>query len=168
MFKKGDLVLLENQRNKNRKGGKRDVKYSGPYTILEISSEGNCTLKHETGGVAKRKYLLAHLKRYNEQNLVVGSEEEIEEFVEGEDITVESSIEVGQLLDIFDDQIVQNEEEKKEENYKDFNFLCESQPSIAENVLGLKKKKRIKRKRTTEIKDEIEDQKNKFTFFNTR
>ena len=30
VFKMGDLVLLENQRNKNRKGGKRDVKYSGP------------------------------------------------------------------------------------------------------------------------------------------
>ena len=30
VFKTGDLVLLENQRNKNRKGGKRDVKYLGP------------------------------------------------------------------------------------------------------------------------------------------
>ena len=44
-------------------------------------------------------------------------------------------------------KFVQNEEEKKEENYKDFTFLSESQPSIAENMLGLKKKKRIKRKR---------------------
>ena len=86
----GDLVLLENQRNKNRKGGKRDVKYSGPYTIMEISVEGNCTLKHETGGVAKRKYPLAHLKRYHKRNLVVGSEEETEELVEEEEITEEN------------------------------------------------------------------------------
>ena len=49
-------------------------------------------------------------------------------------------IEVGKLLDIFDDKFVQNEEDKKEEKYEDFNFLSESQPSIAENVLGLKKK----------------------------
>ena len=77
VFKTGDLVLLENQRNKNRKVGKRDVKYSGPYTIMEISGEGNCTLKHESGGIAKRKYPLAHLKRYNERNLVVGSEEKL-------------------------------------------------------------------------------------------
>ena len=164
VFKMGDLVLLENQRNKNRKGGKRDVKYSGPYTIMDISVEGNCTLKHETGWVAKRKYPLAHLKRYHERNLVVGSEEEKEELVEEEEITEENSIEVGELLDMFDDKFVQNEEEKKEENYKDFTFLSESQPSIAENVLGLKKK-RIKRKRisVTGIKDDVGDPKKRIT-----
>ena len=165
VFKMGDLVLLENQRNKNRKGGKRDVKYSGPYTIMDISVEGNCTLKHETGGVAKRKYPLAHLKRYHERNLVVGSEEEKEELVEEEEITEENSIEVRELLDMFDDKFVQNEEEKKEENYKDFTFLSESQPSIAENVLGLKKKKRIKRKRisVTGIKNDVGDPKKRIT-----
>ena len=165
VFKMGDLVLLENQRNKNRKGGKRDVKYSGPYTIMDISVEGNCTLKHETGGVAKRKYPLAHLKRYHERNLVVGSEEEKEELVEEEEITEENLIEVGELLDMFDDEFIQNEEEKKEENYKDFTFLSESQPSIAENVLGLKKNKRIKRKRisVTRIKDDVGDPKKRIT-----
>ena len=165
VFKMGDLVLLENQRNKNRKGGKRDVKYSGPYTIMEISVEGNCTLKHETGGLAKRKYPLAHLKRYHERNLVVGGGEETEELVEEEEITEENSIEVGQLLDMFDNKFAQNEEEKKEENYKDFTFLSESQPSIAENMLGLKKKKRIKRKRisVTGIKNDVGDPKKRIT-----
>ena len=81
VFKTGDVVMLENQRNKNRKGGKRDVKYSGPYTIMEISEEGNCTLKHESGGIASRRYPLTHLKRYNERDLVVGSEEESENFL---------------------------------------------------------------------------------------
>ena len=70
-----------------------------------------------------------------------------QDFVEDEEIKEENSIEVRKLLDMFDDKFVQNEEEKKEENYKDFTFLSESQPNIAENVLGLKKKKRIKRKR---------------------
>ena len=165
VFKMGDLVLLENQRNKNRKGDKRDVKYSGPYTIMEISVEGNCTLKHESGGIAKRKYPLAHLKRYNERNLVVGSEEETEEHFEEDDIKEENLIEVGKLLDIFDDKFVQNEEDKKEEKYKDFNFLSESQPSIVENVLGLKKKKRIKRKRISDtgMKEDPEERKKRIT-----
>ena len=105
VFKTGDLVLLENQRNKNRKGGKRDVKYSGPYTIMEISVEGNCTLKHESGGTTKKKYPLAHLKRYHERNLVVGSEEEREKLVEDEEIKEGNSIEVGKFLDMFDDKI---------------------------------------------------------------
>ena len=51
---------------------------------------------------------------------------------------------------MFDDKFVQNEEEKKEENYKDFTLLSESKPSIAENVLGLKNKKRIKKKRISD------------------
>ena len=165
VFSTGDLVLLENQRNKNRKGGKRDVKYSGPYTIMEISVEGNCTLKHESGGIAKRKYPSAHLKRYHEINLVVGSEEETEEYFEEEEIKEENSIEVGKLLDMFDDEFVQNEEEKKEENYKDFTLLSESQLSIAENVLGLKKKKRIKKKRISDtgMKEDREDPKKRIT-----
>ena len=36
-FEIGDLVLLENQVNRNRKGGKREKRFSGPYTILDIS-----------------------------------------------------------------------------------------------------------------------------------
>ena len=150
VFKIGDVVLLENQRNKNRKGGKRDVKYSGPYTIMEISEDGNCTLKHESGGIASRRYPLAHLKRYNERNLVVGSEEESEKLFEEDDIKEEKSIEVGKLLDMFDDNFERNGEDEKDEKYKNFNFLSESQLSVAENVLGLKKKKRIKRKRISD------------------
>ena len=56
-FKVGDVVLLENQVHKNRKGGKRAERYSGPYTILEISQAGNCTLKHVEGCVKKQNTL---------------------------------------------------------------------------------------------------------------
>ena len=52
-FEIGDLVLLESQVNKNRKGGKRQNQFSGPYTILDISKAGNCTLKHKEGAVKK-------------------------------------------------------------------------------------------------------------------
>ena len=95
----------------------------------------------------------------------MGSEEEREELVEDEEIKEENLIEVGKLLDMFDDKFVQNEEEKKEENYEDFTFLSESQPSIAENVLGLKKKKRIKRKRisVTGMREDIGDPKKRIT-----
>ena len=57
---------------------------------MEISVEGNCTLKHKSGGLAKRKYPLAHLKRYHERNLVVGSEEETEEHFKEEEIKEEN------------------------------------------------------------------------------
>ena len=82
-------------------------------------------------------------------------------------------IEVGKLLDMFDDKCVQNEEDTKEGNYQDFTFLSESQPSIDENVLGLKKK-RIKRKRisVTGMREDTTDSKKKnynckFALFNT-
>ena len=54
---------------------------------------------------------------------------------------------------------------QKEENNKDFTFLSESQPSIAENVLGLKKKKRIKRKRisVTGMREDTTDPKKRIT-----
>ena len=62
-FKVGDIVLLKNQINKNRKGSKRADRFSGPYEIIEISDAGNCTLK-----------------MYNERNLVVESDcEDVEE-----------------------------------------------------------------------------------------
>ena len=95
----------------------------------------------------------------------MGSEEETEEGFQEEEIKEQSSIEVGKLLDMFDDKCVQNEEEKKEENYRDFNLLSESQPSIAENVLGLKKKKRIKRKKISDtgMKEDREDPKKRIT-----
>ena len=143
------------------------MKYSRPYTILEISKEENCTLKHELGEVAKKKYPLAYLKMYHERNLIVGSEEEENEFVEGEEVVIsdnynekqeekeESGIELGKLLDIFDNESTQEIDVK--DGNTDFILVSESQPSIAERVFGLKKKKKVKRKRNiidTGIKEE--------------
>ena len=130
---------------------------------MEISVEGNCTLKHETRGIAKRKYPLAHLKRYNERNLVVGSEEEIEEGLEEVEKTEENQIEIWKLLDMFDDKLVESDEEEKEG--KNLTLLPESQPSIAEHVLGLKKKKRIKRKRISDtgMNEDTRDPKKRIT-----
>ena len=81
--------------NRHRKGGKREKRYSGPYTILDISKAGNCTLKHKEGAVKKTKHPLAHLKQYHERNLVVESENEIEE-------NREDRTEVDDILESFD------------------------------------------------------------------
>ena len=142
-FEIGDLVLLENQVNRNRKGGKREKRFSGPYTILDISKAGNCTLKNKEGAVKKTKHPLAHLKQYHERNLVVESENEIEE-------NREDRTEVDDILESFDKEeslefvesleTEENIEEKLQKKGKmggNWNF--------AENVMGLVIKDKFKR-----------------------
>ena len=144
-FEIGDLVLLENQVNRNRKGGKREKRFSGPYTILDISKAGNCTLKHKEGAVKKTKHPLAHLKQYHERNLVVESENEIEE-------NREDRTEVDHILELFEKEeslefvesleTEENIEEKLEKKGKmDGNW------NFAENVMGLVIKDKFKCKR---------------------
>ena len=144
-FEIGDLVLLENQVNKNRQGGKREKRFSGPYTILDISKAGNCTLKHKEGAVKKTKHPLAHLKQHHERNLVVESEHEIEE-------NREYRTEVDHILESFEKEesleFVEsletegNIEEKLQKKGKmDGNW------NFAENVMGLVIKDKFKHKR---------------------
>ena len=89
-FNVGDIVLLENQINKNRKGGKTSTRFSGPYKIEGISNTGNCTLRHEEGNLKKTKHPLAHLKLYHDRNLIVQSDDESE--IESENTKVERNI----------------------------------------------------------------------------
>ena len=113
-FKVGDRVLLENQINKNRKGSKRAERFSGPYEIIEISDVGNCTLRHEEGEIKKRKHPLAHLKLYNERNLVVESDsEEVEEiYRKMKDVEGDGSSDVYKLLEHFDKEEVKTGREE--------------------------------------------------------
>ena len=131
--------------NRNRKGGKREKRFSGPYTILDISKAGNCTLKHKEGAVKKTKHPLAHLKQYHERNLVVDSENEIEE-------NREDRTEVDNILESFDREeslefvesleTEENIEEKLQKKGKmDGNW------NFAENVMGLVIKDKFKRTR---------------------
>ena len=131
--------------NRNRKGGKREKRFSGPYTILDISKAGNCTLKHKEGAVKKTKHPLAHLKQYHERNLVVESENEIEE-------NREDRTEVDDILELFDKEeslefvesleTEENIEEKLQKKGKmDGNW------NFAENVMGLVIKDKFKRMR---------------------
>ena len=144
-FEIGDLVLLENQVNKNRKGGKRQNRFSGPYTILDISKAGNCTLKHKEGAVKKTKHPLAHLKQYHERNLVVESDNEVEENTEDrsevdnilESFEKEESLEFVETLETGDN--IEKKLHKKGKMDGNWNF--------AENVMGLVIKDKFKCKR---------------------
>ena len=131
--------------NRNRKGGKREKRFSGPYTILDISKAGYCTLKHKEGAVKKTKHPLVHLKQYHERNLVVESENEIEE-------NREVRTEVDYILESFDKEeslefvesleTEENIEEKLQKKWKmDGNW------NFAENVIGLVIKDEFKRTR---------------------
>ena len=140
-FKEGDIVLLENQINKNRKGSKRADRFSGPYEIIEISDAGNCTLKHDQGHIKKRKHPLAHLKLYNERNLVVESNsEEVEEKNRNlRDVEHEGLLDVEKLLEHFDKEEIKKGREKKKKSEKEGVLVEPRKRSFAEEFLGLTK-----------------------------
>ena len=131
--------------NKNRKGGKRQNRFSGPYTILDISKAENCTLKHKEGAVKKTKHPLAHLKQYHERNLVVESENEIEENREDrrdvEDIL--ESFEKKETSEFVDSLVTEENMEENLQKKGKFNGNW----NFAENVMGLVIKDKFKRKR---------------------
>ena len=70
----GDLVLLENQINKDRK---EDLRFSGPYIIVDIPNAMQVIVHFDTKQMEykKTKHPLAHLKLYNEWNFLVDSGE---------------------------------------------------------------------------------------------
>ena len=132
-FNLGDLVLLKDQVNKNRIGRKRANRYSGPYTIIDISKLGNCTLKHSEGSIKKTKDPLAHLKLYHERNLVIDS---------GNEETEKEKEELGSIEEISKEKIdgsFGTEEGRRVENMKEGCFV--------EDVMGLVIKDKYKRKR---------------------
>ena len=131
--------------NKNHKGGKRQNRFSGPYTILDISKAGNCTLKHKEGGLKKTKHPLAHLKQYHERNLVVESESDIEENKEdkGHEDEILDCFEKEEDLEFVDSLVTEENMEEKSQNEQklDCNW------NFAENVMGLVIKDKFKWKR---------------------
>ena len=61
-----DLVLLRNNKRKDRKGGKFAQKWIGPYTAMKISEKGAVTLKNSSGVILKTKYNVSQLKTYHD------------------------------------------------------------------------------------------------------
>ena len=60
----GTEVLLENTKQKQRKGGKLDPKWLGPYTVNRDLGKGVYELQNSHGKVLKTKANVNRLKRY--------------------------------------------------------------------------------------------------------
>ena len=58
-------VLLENSRQKQRKGGKMDDRYTGPYIIHRHIGKGVYELRNSQGTILKQKVNVNRLKVYN-------------------------------------------------------------------------------------------------------
>ena len=58
-----DMVLMKNKRI-DRKDGKFSQKWLGPYVVTKISEIGFVTLKNTSGLILNKKYSVANLKHY--------------------------------------------------------------------------------------------------------
>lgn len=58
-------MLLENTAQKQRKGGKMDPVWLGPYTISKSLGKGVYELKNADGEVLKKKANINRLKKFN-------------------------------------------------------------------------------------------------------
>ena len=59
-----DMVLMKNNKRIDRKGRKFSQKWLGPYTVTKISEKGVVTLKNTSGLILNKKYNVANLKHY--------------------------------------------------------------------------------------------------------
>ncbi len=55
-------MLVENTQQKERKGGKFEKKYGGPYVIHTSDGKGVYSLKNLSGQILKKKYNIKRLK----------------------------------------------------------------------------------------------------------
>ena len=53
-------------RHNHRMGGKLDVRWNGPYTVVAKLSKGRYRLQSQNGGVLKKLYSSCLLKEYSE------------------------------------------------------------------------------------------------------
>ena len=60
----GSFVLLKNNKNMHRMGGKLDPKWSGPYSVHQDLGKGCLKLKNSSGNILKNTYHACNLKRY--------------------------------------------------------------------------------------------------------
>ena len=61
----GSLVLLKNNKNNHRMGGKLESKYIGPYEVVSLQGKGRAKLKNlSTGKELKNTYHVVNLKLY--------------------------------------------------------------------------------------------------------
>ena len=59
-----DMVLMKNNKRIDRKGGKFSQKWLGSFTVTKIFEKGVVTLKNTSGLILNKKYNVANLKHY--------------------------------------------------------------------------------------------------------
>ncbi len=69
----GTLVLLENTLQKQRKGGKLEPVWMGPYIISRDLGKGLYELTTKAGKVLKKNANISRLKKYKERKLQIVS-----------------------------------------------------------------------------------------------
>ena len=67
-FAKNDIVIKYLPRNSQRKGGKLEDKFSGPYVIDEITDIGIARLQTLKGKVLKKGVSIKQLQKYNKKD----------------------------------------------------------------------------------------------------
>ncbi len=67
VFPVGTPVLLENTKQKQRKGGKLEPLWLGPYTVSRDVGKGLYELTNQSGKVLKKKANIGRLKEYQER-----------------------------------------------------------------------------------------------------
>lgn len=65
----GSLVLLRNNKNNHRMGGKLEAKYIGPYEVVSLVSKGRAKLKNVASNKElKNLYHIVNLKVYKQND----------------------------------------------------------------------------------------------------
>ena len=59
-----DMVMRKLQKNVQRKGGKLEKKFAGPYKVVAKTVKGNCQLEDTKGKVLKTWFPINQLKKY--------------------------------------------------------------------------------------------------------
>ena len=75
-LKKGDKVLKILCKNLERKGGKKEKKFSSPYIVVDISDLGVATLRTVRGCVLKRGVPIKQLQKFNKGGTKYNGEKE--------------------------------------------------------------------------------------------
>ena len=67
-LKVGDKVLVQEMKNEGRKGGKLDVQFRGPYSIVETLGKGRFRLQDQSGATLKKSVNCHRLKLWLESD----------------------------------------------------------------------------------------------------
>lgn len=81
-IKVGDQVLMKNMKNSHRMGGKLDIRWTGPYKVVEDCGKMRYRVKNfQNGELEKKTVHCSRLKPYLEQSDSIEGQKEVEDKV---------------------------------------------------------------------------------------